>query len=119
MGLGVDFWVLLRELVSRWDAENTVMTKPRYWNVWWSLTMAAAALTLGAVVLEAFGVLRDLGVALGIAGLLLTVVFGLTASTRSSLTEFRGEVAPRLDRVTKLLDRIIALLDERLPRSTT
>ena len=74
--------------------------------------MAAAGLML-VVVLEALGILQDVGLALGVAGvLLLTIVFGLTASTRSSLTGFRGDVVPRLD-------RIITLLEERLPPTTT
>ena len=84
---------------------------PRYWNMWWTLTMAAAGLTL-LVVLEALGILQDVGLGRGVAGVLLTIVFGLTASTRSSLTGFRGDVVPRLD-------RIITLLEERLPPTTT
>jgi len=84
---------------------------PRYWNMWWTLTMAAAGLML-VVVLEALGILQDVGLARGVAGVLLTIVFGLTASTRSSLTGFRGDVVPRLD-------RIITLLEERLPPTTT
>ncbi len=67
--------------------------------------MAAAELTLLVVVLEALGILQDVGLALGVAGV-------LTASTRSSLTGFRGGIVPRLD-------RIITLLEERLPPTTT
>jgi len=78
--------------------------------MWWTLTMAAAGLML-VVVLEALGILQDVGLALGVAGVLLTIVFGLIASTRSSLTGFRGDVVPRLD-------RIITLLEERLPPTT-
>jgi len=103
--------ILLRGPVRRWDAGSTVTMTPRYWNMWWTLTMAAAGLTL-LVVLEALGILQDVGLARGVAGVLLTIVFGLTASTRSSLTGFRGDVVPRLD-------RIITLLEERLPPTTT
>jgi hypothetical protein len=120
------------------------MTRARFWNVWWTLTVISAALTLGVALLEALGVFHDLGVVLSIVGLLATMVFGLTASTRSSLGEFRSEVVPllegmdarlgrvetyfggadarlggveaRFDGVGARLDRIIALLDERLPR---
>ncbi len=74
--------------------------------------MAAAGLTLLVVVLEALGILQDVGLALGVAGVLLTIVFGLIASTRSSLTGFRGDVVPSLD-------RIITLLEERPPPTTT
>lgn len=105
------------------------MTKPRYWNIWWTLMMVSATLTLMVAALEILGILRDLGLMLGIVGGLVTVVFGFTASTRSSLVEFRGEVLPRLDRlvtaaefrgeIAPRLDRIVTLLDERLPRSTT
>src|SRR5947209_1894015 len=105
------------------------MTKPRYWNIWWTLMMVSAALTLMVAALEILGILRDLGLMLGIVGVLVTVVFGFAASTRSSLAEFRGEVLPRLDRlmtaaefraeIAPRLDRIVTLLDERLPRSTT
>ena len=103
--------ILLRGPVWRWDAGSTVTMTPRYWNMWWTFTMAAAGLTL-LVVLEALGILQDVGLARGVAGVLLTIVFGLTASTRSSLTGFRGDVVPRLD-------RIITLLEERLPPTTT
>jgi len=103
--------ILLRGPVRRWDAGSTVTMTPRYWNMWWTLTMAAAGLTL-LVVLEALGILQDVGLARGVAGVLLAIVFGLTASTRSSLTGFRGDVVPRLD-------RIITLLEERLPPTTT
>jgi hypothetical protein len=108
------------------------MTKARFWNIWWTLAMVSAALTLIAVTLEALGVFRDLGIVLSVAGALLTLLFGLAASTRSSVTEFRGEVAPRLGGIEQRLggidarlsgmeqrlDRIITLLDERLPRPT-
>jgi len=92
------------------------MTKARFWNVWWTLTVISAALTVGIALLEALGVLRDLGIVLSIVGLLVTMIFGLAASTRSSLSEFRGDVVPRLDGMEARLDRIIELLDERLPR---
>ncbi len=92
--------------------DSSVTMTPRYWNMWWTLTMAAAGVTLPVVVLEALGILPDVGLALGVAGVLLTIVFGLIASTRSSLTGFRGDVVPRLD-------RIITLLEERLPPTTT
>lgn len=106
------------------------MTRARFWNVWWTLTVISAALTVGVALLEALGVFRDLGIVLSIVGLLVTMIFGLAASTRSSLGEFRAEVVPRLEGVearleamrTHLdgtgtrLDRIIELLDERLPR---
>ena len=92
------------------------MGKARYWNVWWTLTVISAALTIGVAILEALGVFRDLGIVVSVGALALTVLFGLTASTRSSLGEFRGEVIPRLDQTIALHERTLALLDERLPR---
>jgi hypothetical protein len=115
------------------------MARTGFWNVWWTLTVISAALTLVIVALEALGVFRDLGVALSAASALLTLLFGLTASTRSSLSGFRGEVIPRLREIEgqlggiegrlagidgrfggmeQRLDRIVTLLDERLPRPT-
>ena len=68
----------------------------------------------------------DLGIALTVVGTLITIVFGLTASTRSSLGEFRGAVVPRLEQLTATLDgmadtltTIRQTLEERLPRSST
>ena len=64
----------------------------------------------------------DLGIALTVVGTLITIVFGLTASTRSSLRGFRGAVVPRIDQMTATLDgmantllTISHTLDERLP----
>ena len=31
------------------------MTKARFWNVWWTLTVISAALTVGIALLEALG----------------------------------------------------------------
>jgi hypothetical protein len=63
---------------------------------------------------------------LTVVGTLITIVFGLTASTRSSLREFRSAVIPRRDQITATLDEmadtllaISRTLDERLPRSST
>jgi hypothetical protein len=80
-----------------------------YWNIWWTLTVISAALTVAVVVLEVLGFFRDLGIILSAIGTAVTLLFGLTASTRSSVRELRGEIVPRLD-------EIIRLLDERLPR---
>ena len=121
----------LRGSSAKWHA-LTEMVRARFWNVWWTVTVITAALTLGVALLEALGVFRDLGLVLSIVGLLVTMIFGLMASTRSSFSEFRAGVVPRLEGVEARLDamamrldgtgtrldRIIALLDERLPRPT-
>lgn len=74
------------------------MRKARYW----------AALTIGVAILEALGVFRDLGIVVSVGALALTVLFGLTASTRSSIALHERSLA--------LHERTLALLDERLPR---
>jgi hypothetical protein len=103
---------------------------PRFWNIWWTLMVLSASFTVIVLVLELLGVFGDLGLVLSSVGILLTIVFGFGASSRSFLVEFRGDVVPRLDglRATLVgldgntdgtnerLDRVIALLDERLPR---
>lgn len=57
--------------------------KTRYWNIWWTLTMIAGAGTIVVAILEALGVFHDLGIALSGAGIILSVIFGVTASSRS------------------------------------
>ncbi len=88
----------------------------RFWNIWWTLTIISAAFTAVVLVLEAFGVFRDVGLVLSGLGLLITLVFGLSASPRSSLNEFRGEVGPRLDQIAETLSEINRTLNDRLPR---
>jgi len=79
------------------------MSRPGFWNPWWTLTWFAAALTLAVAVLEYLGAFGDLGVVLSLVGAMLTMLFGLTASTRSSLTAFRADVVPVLERIERLL----------------
>jgi hypothetical protein len=61
-----------------------------YWNVWWTLTVITAAATLVVLALEALGVFSDLGLVLSLAGILLSIVFGMSASTRSAVGTVRG-----------------------------
>lgn len=84
------------------------MSRQGFWNPWWTQTWIVAALTIAVAVLEYLGVFRDLGVVLSIVGLMLTMLFGLTASTRSSVAGFRADVIPALERIERLLT-------ERLP----
>jgi hypothetical protein len=83
-----------------------------FWNIWWTLTVISGALTIIAALLEALGVFRDIGVFLSITGAILTVIFGLSASTRSSVLGFRREVLPRLDRMDTGLGEVTARLGE-------
>lgn len=105
--------------------------RPDFWNVWWTLTMISAAFTILVLILEMLGVFHDVGLVLSALGLLLTLVVGFMASTRSSLMELKSDVLPRFDHTeqrldgmserlngtNERLDRVIALLNERLPRS--
>ena len=105
--------------------------KIEYWNVWWTLTLIAGAATIVVAILEALGVFRDLGIALSVVGIVLSVLFGITASTRSAVTTassaiatLRGEIATLRGEITTLrdslvppLERILAILVERLPRA--
>jgi hypothetical protein len=93
--------------------------KNDYWNVWWTLAVVSAAIGILAVVLEYLGVIRDLGTVIAIVSMALTALFGLTASTRNSIrlvgeavTELRGDIQP----MARSLQRIEAILDQRLPR---
>ena len=79
------------------------MSRQGFWNPWWTLTWIAAALTIAVAVLEYLGAFGDLGVVLTIAGLMLTMLFGLTASTWSSVAGFRADVIPALERIERLL----------------
>ena len=74
--------------------------KATYWNVWWTLTVITAAATLIVALLEGLGVFHDLGVALSVAGIILSILFGVTASTRSAVgTVTAGVAALREDMV--------------------
>jgi hypothetical protein len=84
------------------------MSRQGFWNPWWTLTWIAAALTIAVALLEYLGAFGDLGVVLSMVGLMLTMLFGLTASTRSSVAGFRADVIPALERIEHLLR-------ERLP----
>ena len=53
--------------------------RARFQNVWWTLTMISAARTLVVAVLEA---LRDPGLVMSIAGMLLTMLFGPRRAAR-------------------------------------
>jgi len=83
--------------------------KNGYWNIWWTLAVLSAAIGVLAVILEYLGIIRDLGLVIGVVSMALSVLFGLTASTRSAVNSLRSELVP-------VLERIERILDERLPR---
>lgn len=98
---------------------------PGYWNIWWTLAVLSAALGLAAVILESFGILGELGTVIGFASLALTVLFGLTGSTRASVrrVEFALDgmaarvdgLGDKLDGLGRLLEDIRGILFDRLP----
>lgn len=47
------------------------------WNRWWTLATITAAGSITALILEFLGVFGDVGVILGLAGITLTLLFGL------------------------------------------
>src|SRR6266849_28697 len=61
-----------------------VKRRPRYWNVWWTLSVVFMALSILVAVLEWLGVLGDLGVMLAVIGVGLSMMSGLTGALRSS-----------------------------------
>ena len=89
-----------------------------YWNIWWTLMVVSMAFTLLVVILEVYGVFRDAGIILGAIGILVSLSFGFTASTRSSMTVVTtglADIADDMKTTHAILIRIEALLAERLP----
>ena len=70
------------------------------------------------LILEALGVFRDLGIVLGGGGVLPTILFGFSASTRSSLSQFRGEALPRFDEIVTRLDDVASRVTDVASRVT-
>jgi len=81
------------------------MTKGKsgYWNVWWTLEVLSALVGVMAVLLEYFGIIRDLGLVIGVVSTALTVLFGPTASTRTAVSSLRNEIVPVLERIERIL----------------
>ncbi len=102
------------------------LPRPKYWNVWWLLTILAAAVGVMTLILEGLGMFRDLGLVLTGISLFATLLFGLTAATRNAVSTLHLELshlhgmlsaelsALRTDLLTGL-GRIEDLLRRRLP----
>jgi hypothetical protein len=71
--------------------------------VWWSLAVLSALVGVMAVLLEYFGIIRDLGLVIGVVSTALMVLFGLTASTRTAGGSLRNEIVPVLERIERIL----------------
>jgi hypothetical protein len=90
------------------------------WNIWWTLTVLAALFGVIVAILEALGVFRDVGIALGVLSVIATIIFGVWASTRSSIRALDFRLVGVDDRLVGLddrlggIDRRLAGLDDRL-----
>ena len=100
-----------------------VKRRPRYWNVWWTLSVVFMALSILVAVLEWLGVLGDLGVVLAVIGVGLSMMSGLTGASRSSVDQI-GEAIVTLEvsgsrvdirTLGTGLERIERVLLDRLP----
>jgi hypothetical protein len=58
---------------------------PKFWNIWWTLTVISALLTIIVLLLEGFGLFRDWGWVLSGIGIVITIVGSAQASTRTSV----------------------------------
>jgi hypothetical protein len=100
------------------------MARPApYWNVWWTLAVLSALFGVAVAIAEYLGLIQELGTVLAIVSLGATVLFGLTASTRTAVRALHANLATVADHVAlrpamaATLARIERLLDERLPRA--
>ena len=99
-----------------------VKRRPRYWNVWWTLSVVFMALSILVAVLEWLGVLGDLGVVLAVIGVGLSMMSGLTGASRSSVDQIGeaivtlvAEVSGSRQDIRTLGDRLERVLLDRLP----
>lgn len=83
------------------------------WNVWWTLTILSAAFTVVVIVLEYLGVFRDFGIVLGALGVIATIIFGVSASTRTSVRALDQRLGGIGDRLGGVDDRL-GSIDDRL-----
>ena len=67
--------------------------EPKFWNIWWTLTVISAVLTIIAGLLEALGVWHDVGLGVSVIGLVATIVGAATAATRTSIIVIGRELS--------------------------
>ena len=92
------------------------MTAPRdhFWNGWWTFTVIAASFTILMLLLEGFGLLHDWGLVLSGIGVVVTLVGGVQASTRTSVSIVANELRALHDTLghsLKVLNKIYERLD--------
>jgi hypothetical protein len=83
------------------------------WNIWWTLTILSAAFTVVVIILEYLGVFRDFGIVLGALGVIATIIFGVSASTRSSVRALDDRLGGIDDRLGGI-DVRLGGIDQRL-----
>jgi hypothetical protein len=83
------------------------------WNVWWTLTVLAAIFGVIVAILEALGVFHDVGIALGVLSVIATIIFGVSASTRSSVRAIDYRLVG-VDARLEGIDHRLGGLDQRL-----
>lgn len=66
--------------------------QPRFWNIWWTLTMISAGFGILVVILELLGIIQEVGMALSVLSILLTTTFGLSAASRSAVSVVQTDV---------------------------
>jgi hypothetical protein len=93
--------------------------RPSLCNMWWAASIASVLLTFLGVILEyRGGTSRDFWLAVGLAGLSVAFLIGAAVATRLVARHIRNGTAgvtDGLDGITRTLDRILVILDERLP----
>jgi len=85
-------------------------------DIWWLLTFFFAAFTIVVAILEAFGVFKDLGIALGFIGITLTTIFGLMTATRASARELREDLTDLRVGLSAKLDQGFASVTSSIER---
>jgi hypothetical protein len=75
--------------------------------------MLSAAFTVVVIILEYLGVFRDFGIVLGALGVIATVIFGISASTRSSVRALDYRLVGVDDRLGTI-DHRLGSIDNRL-----
>jgi len=88
---------------------------PKFWNVWWTLTLISAAVTILAGILEIIGVWHDVGLGVGVIGLTCTILFGATSASKTAVQHIGARLDQLHDTLLHSLKVQNAILD-RLQR---
>lgn len=88
--------------------------QPRIWNFWFTLMVISAVFTAIVLLLEGLGVFRDWGMVLSGFGLLATLTFGVTASTRASVNVLTSQISQIHMTLQAILDAL-QRIEQKLP----